>query len=163
VTELEFSRPLRVAGVPAGGQRLRLDATPAECTALARRLGVPAVHALSATLALRPDRAEGIAVDGVLEARVTQECVVTLEPVEQSVSEAVALRILPEGQSPSEDPDAEDEVEVEGGIAELGEVMAQQLALALDPYPRAPGAVLPDAAQDAPESPFAKLSALKRG
>lgn len=162
MTAPEFSRPLRVAGVPEGGQRLRLEASAAECAALARRLEVPAVHALSAMLALRPDRAGGIAVDGVLEARVTQACVVSLEPVEQSLSEAVALRILPEGQTPSEDPDAEDEVEVEGGVAELGEVMAQLLALALDPYPRASGAALPEAAQDAPESPFAKLSALKR-
>jgi uncharacterized metal-binding protein YceD (DUF177 family) len=163
MTPPEFSRPLRVAGVPPAGQRLRLEATPAECAALAARLGVPAVHMLAATLTLRPDRADGIAVDGMLEARVTQECVVTLEPVEQAVSEPLALRILPEGQAPSDDPDAEDEVEVQGGMAELGEVLAQLLALALDPYPRAPGAELPESARAEPESPFAGLARLKRG
>jgi hypothetical protein len=47
--------------------------------------------------------------------------------------------------------------------------VAEQLALALDPYPRAPGAVLPEAAEAGTpgeakaESPFAVLESLKRG
>ena len=39
--------------------------------------------------------------------------------------------------------------------------MAEQLALALDPYPRAPGAALPSEANDAAEHPMAGLAKLR--
>lgn len=163
MSALEFSRPLRVAGVPAAGQRLLLEATAAECAALAARFGILAVQALHAELALRPDAAGGIAVDGLLRARVVQACVVSLEPVAQHLADEFAFRILPEGAEPSESLEDEDEVEVQHGIAELGEVVAQYLSLALDPYPRAEGAELPDAATDGSANPFAALRGLKQG
>lgn len=157
----EFSRPIRVTHVPAEGQVLRLEASPAECAALADRLGLLALHGFHAELTLRPERDGAVLATGTLGASVEQACVVTLEPVAQRVHEAVRLRILPEGQAASEDPDAEDEVETERGMAELGEVLAQWLALALDPYPRLEGASLPDQATDADEKPFAALSRLR--
>jgi hypothetical protein len=50
-----------------------------------------------------------------------------------------------------------------GAVADLGEALAEQLALALDPYPRAPDAALPPEAEEAPASPFARLAALRGG
>ena len=159
MTALEFSRPVRVSHLPESGQQLRLEATAAECAALAARLGLLALHGFSAELRLRGETAGGIRVDGHFEASLEQACVVSLEPVPQRVHEGFTLRILPEGQIPSEDPDSEDEVECENGIAELGEVMAQLLALALDPYPRLEGAQLPEhGADDGPRGPFAALA-----
>ena len=159
MTTLEFPRPIRVSNLPEAGQLLRLEASAAECAALASRLGLLALHTLSAELRLRPETAGGIRVEGHIAASLEQACVVSLDPVPQRVREAFTLRILPEGQIPSEDPDSEDEVECENGIAELGEVVAQLLALALDPYPRLEGAQLPDhGADDGPRGPFAALA-----
>ncbi|MDW8314441.1 MAG: DUF177 domain-containing protein [Rhodovarius sp.] len=158
----EFSRPFRLSALPAAGEEITLEADAAERAALARRFGLIALDRLEARLQLRPDAAGGVAVSGRLSARLTQACVVTLEPVVQRIEESIAFRILPEGQHPSEDPQAEDEVESEGGMAELGEVVAQHLSLAIDPYPRAEGAVLPEAATDRSGSPFAALLRLRR-
>ncbi len=162
MTEIEFSRALRVSSVPPAGQRLVLEANPAECAALAARFGILAVASLRAEIALRPDAAGGIAVDGVLVAAVTQACVVSLEPVAQRVRDEFDFRILPEGAEPTDDLEAQDEVEILHGIAELGEVVAQYLALALDPYPRADGAEMPDSARDDSANPFAALRAMKK-
>jgi len=159
MSELEFSRPVRVSHLPGAGQQLRLEANAAECAALAARLGLLALHRFSAELRLRGESAGGIRVHGHIEASLVQACVVSLDPVPRALREDVALRILPEGQTPSEDPDSEDEVECDNGIAELGEVMAQLLALALDPYPRLEGAQLPEhGADDGPRGPFAALA-----
>ena len=45
---------------------------------------------------------------------------------------------------------------------DLGEAAAEQLALALDPYPRAPDAVLPDIPDEPEVLPFATLASLRR-
>lgn len=162
MTALEFSRPLRVSTVPAAGMAWRLEANAAECAALAARLGLLALHGFSAELRLKPETAGGVAVEGHIAASLEQACVVSLEPVPQRLHEELRLRIIPEGQEPSEDPDAMDEVEVVNGMAELGEVMAQHLALALDPYPRLEGAVLPEhGAGDEERGPFAALRRLR--
>jgi hypothetical protein len=55
-----------------------------------------------------------------------------------------------------------------GGVIDLGQVVAEQLVLALDPFPRAPGAAF-DSPADAPAAegtptpgPFAALAALRQ-
>lgn len=170
----EFSRPVPLGLVGPEGRPMVLEARPAECEALARRLGILGVAAVRAELDLRPAAGGAVVARGHLSARVTQECVVTLEPIEQAVEEAVALRLLPPGQEPADGPEDMDEIAAgPGGVVDLGEVMAEQLALALDPYPRAPDATLPaevtesgegesEAGPAAPASPFAALAALRR-
>jgi uncharacterized metal-binding protein YceD (DUF177 family) len=102
-----------------------------------------------------------------------QACVVTLEPVRAQLSEDFtvafgAVRPAAEGEViiglDEEDP-AE---ELTDGRIDLGEVVAQQLAVALDPYPRAPGADDRFAQSDQEESaakggntPFAALAGLR--
>ena len=165
----EFSRAIRLAPEP---REVLLEANAAERAALAARFGIIGIHALSARLALRPEPGGTIRARGKLSAEVEQACVVTLEPVRQHVEAAIDLRILGEGETPAdEDPDSPDEIESEGGTVDLGEVVAEQLALALDPYPRAAGAELPEF--DPPEepdptpperpNPFAGLAKLRRG
>jgi uncharacterized metal-binding protein YceD (DUF177 family) len=159
----EFSRPLALAAVPAGGQRLALEAGPEERAALARRLGLLALEALSAELALAPGPDGAVAVTGQLAAEVVQECVVSLEPVRQRVAEPVAWRLLPEGAEPADGEEDPDDIPCPGNQADLGEALAQQLSLALDPYPRAPDAELPeDPGAAAAHGPFAALAKLRR-
>ncbi len=164
----EFSRPMALARIPPAGRQVALHATPAECAALALRFGIVAVNSFAAELNLRPEQGGGIAIEGRIAAEVVQDCVVTLEPVVQRIDEAVHLRILGRGEEPSDDPEAPDDVDAPGGVADLGEALAEQLALSLDPYPRATGAELPgevaaepEAPPDPPVNPFAGLSALR--
>ena len=162
----EFSRHLPLARLPDDGREERLKANPAECAALARRFGIPAVNRLEAVVRLQPETGGGVSVRGRLSAEVVQECVVTLEPVTQTVEEEVVLRILGPEEEPSDDPEAPDEIAAEGDSVDLGEAIAEQLSLALDPYPRAPGAALPgeeEGGEAAPTGPFAALAAFKKG
>ncbi|TCH96375.1 DUF177 domain-containing protein [Roseococcus sp. SYP-B2431] len=159
----EFSHRLPLAQVPAQGRDLRLEAGPAEREALARRFGLLALHALSADLRLLPDAEGAVQVTGRMTAELDQECGITLVPVRQSVAEPVAWRLVPEGMEPSDGEDDPDDIESEQGAADLGEALAQQLSLAIDPYPRAPGAELPEqAGGQEPHGPFASLLKLKR-
>jgi len=159
----EFPHPRVLAHVPAGGQQLRREADAWARVALARRMGILAVHALTAELTLRPVEEGRIAVTGRLRAEVEQECVVSLEPVRQRVAEDIAWRLLPDGMEPSDGDDDPDDIEGPGGVVDLGEALAQQLSLALDLYPKAPGAKRPDDPGDTgPHGPFAMLAKLKQ-
>lgn len=158
----EFSRPLALGLVGPDGRREVLEADEGERAALARRFGIAAVERLRAELRLRPEADGAVLAEGRLDAAVVQLCVVTLEPVPQRVEEAVALRLLPDGREPRDEVDEPaDEVATRNGVADLGEAMAEQLALALDPYPRAPDAALPAEASDAGEHPLAALAKLR--
>lgn len=159
----EFSRPFPLGSVGPDGRREVLEADEAERAALAARFGIPAVESLRAELRLRPEADGAVRAEGRLAAEVVQSCVVTLEPVAQRVEEAVALRLLPAGLEPRDDPDEPDEIPSRNGVVDLGEAVAEQLALALDPYPRAPGAVLPAEAADEAERPMAALAKLRPG
>jgi uncharacterized metal-binding protein YceD (DUF177 family) len=171
---LEFSRPFPWGTIGKQERREEVQATPQECTALAGRFGILAIEAVSASLRLRQESGGAVRVRGRLTATVVQPCVVTLEPVHQKVDEAVDLRFLPPGAELDDDPDGPDEIPTENDILELGEALAEQLSLALDPYPRSPGASLEEGFsigedEAAPESPaprpnpFAVLKGLKRG
>jgi hypothetical protein len=47
-------------------------------------------------------------------------------------------------------------------MIDLGEATTEQLALALDPFPRKPGAEIPPEAKEAPEGPFAALGRIRK-
>lgn len=155
----EFSRPERLDRLAA---EVAVEATAQECRALARRLRIGAVHSLACHWRLRL-RGAVVEAEGRLAAEVEQACVLTLEPVRQTVAERFEVRFVPAGtEADGDDPESPDELPYEGRTVDLGEAAAEQLALALDPYPHAPGAVLPSveaegpAAQE-PRQPFAAL------
>ncbi len=143
----ELSRPLAVAEIPPGGRIVRIEADAAECRALARRLGLPAVEALACVFTLRREgpgsgRGEGrgvIAAEGDLAARVVQVSVSTGEEFTAPVAERFSVRFVPAGsESAAFDPEAPDEIPYAEGRLDLGEAASEQLALALDPWPRKP-------------------------
>ncbi len=158
----EFPHPLPLAHVPAGGLTLHLEADAAARGGLARRLGLLALHGLSADLTLSPAPGGCITVRGRMAADVEQACVVSLDPVRQAIAHDLAWRLLPDGTEPSDTEEDPDDIECPGGVADLGEALAQELALALDPYPRRPGATLPAEVGGDDGGPFAALARLKR-
>ena len=163
-----------------------VDATPAECVALARRLDIPAVASLTCRFRLSGvDRSGIVAADGLLQARLTRVCVTTLEEFATVVTERFSIRFVPddhaaEGPDDALDLEADDDIPYVNGTIDLGEAAVEQLALALDPYPRKPGAERPagvvsgdppagrdDTVADADDgadrpNPFAALSRLRR-
>ena len=153
----ELSRPVLAERIGAAPSAIRVEANAEECRALAARMRIPAVLGLSCDFQLRREGAETIHAEGSLSARVVQACVVTLDEFEAEVTEAFTVRFVPEGaESPEIDPEAEDEIPYRGRTIDLGEAASEQLALALDPYPRRPGALLPEA-EAPPPGPFAGL------
>lgn len=155
----ELSRPVSVDRLPAA---LTVEATAGERLALAERLHIPAVSALWCRFTLRR-RGDVVVAEGELRAAVVQSCVVSLEPVEQTVLDRFELRFVPAGaETDGEDPEAPDELPYEAGAIDLGEAAAEQLALSLDPYPRHPDATLDPAVAEADPNPFASLATFRR-
>jgi hypothetical protein len=174
----ELTRPIALERIGTRWHSHRVVASDAERAALAQRFGLLELPALSAELRLRRARAgRYVEIDGVLQARVVQSCVVTLEPVDSALDEPFALLLGPIG-APAPEPasselivDLDEPEPLEGDEIDIGELVAQQLSLALDPYPRAKDAPDPAAAAlggdtAAPEppadGPFAALRARRK-
>jgi uncharacterized metal-binding protein YceD (DUF177 family) len=155
----EMQRLFAIARIGAGAC-FDVLASAAERMALARRMSILSIEALSCHFDLRRDVGDAIEADGVLRARVTQTCVVSLEPFEAEIAEEFAVRFVPAGTESDEiDLDAPDEIGYEGGVLDLGEAASEQLALALDPFPKKPGVEFL-AAPTAEDGAFAALSKL---
>jgi uncharacterized metal-binding protein YceD (DUF177 family) len=158
----EFSRQFRAHDVGGMVRQQMIEADPVEREALARRFDLLELDLLTAALELKRE-AGGIRVSGQIHASGIQPCVATAEPVPFLITERVHLLLTeaaPEGDE-IELADADLDTEpLEGDIIDLGEITAQALALALDPYPRstapAPGVITEDQARIA-SSPFAVL------
>jgi uncharacterized metal-binding protein YceD (DUF177 family) len=135
-------------------------------------LKIHGVERVAATLSLKPTGASAMLVSGRVKARVVQTDVVTLEPVAQAIDEEVDLTLVPAEErhrrpAPIVDIDAPeaDEDTFSNGRIDLGDIVSEHVALALDPYPRAAGVEFEEIVEDAPgpaDSPFAALSKLKR-
>jgi uncharacterized metal-binding protein YceD (DUF177 family) len=157
----EFHRPLSLERIGPQGLDLAVEATPAECAALADRMKLPAVLAVSCAFHLIRERRDVVLARGALRAKVTQTCVVSLDDFDAPVEEVFQVRFVPVGEETDNiDPESDDEIPFEGNLIDLGEAVAEQLGLALDPYPRMPGVEMP-AVEDEPEQhPFAALRRL---
>ncbi|MGA9013235.1 MAG: YceD family protein [Acetobacteraceae bacterium] len=159
----ELHRPVAVERVGPAGLDMTVEASPAECAALAERMGLPAVLALTCAFHLDWDAAGTLLARGHLIARLMQTCVVSLDDFVSTVEERFAVRCVSDGEETDDaDPESLDEITFVEGTLDLGEAAAEQLALALEPYPRAPDAVLPDISDDPEAQPFAALAALRR-
>ncbi len=162
---------------------VQLSANEAECAALAKRLEILGVNALSATVTITPEFAgTRYQVTGNLHASVIQTCIRTAKPVTSEVlgevegfyadkegtlsfARAKKKRAEDEGDQPNFVDESEDPEALENGAIELGELVAQSLALAINPYPVSPDAPNPigDEAGEKVrvDNPFAILSQLR--
>lgn len=157
-TELDCLIPVHRIG--ADGMDVVVEASAAERAALAARMGIPDVRSLVCRFRVTRRGAERFAAAGHLSAQVVRTCVISLDDFVAAVDEHFRLRFVPAGEEADViDPeDPVDEIGYRDGVLDLGEAAAEQLGLALDPYPRRPGAALaePDAGP-APPHPFDAL------
>jgi len=142
----EFSRPILADSLAVSDRIHEIEANDEERAALAERFGILSIESLSATIRLR--RLPGgdlVRLRGQLKAHVTQACVVSLEPVPEEIEEEFELIYGPKPDEESEeivvDMEAMDPPEpIINNAIDIGEAVAEHLALALEPFPRAPGA-----------------------
>jgi uncharacterized metal-binding protein YceD (DUF177 family) len=169
----EFSRFVEADSVGTHRMERRISANPEERAALARRFELIAVDRLEAVFSLKRAGGGVIHVSGELEAEVTQSCVVTLAPVPAKIAESFSTDFADEDRRKPADTDLDFEADdppepIRNGHIDLGELAAEQLALALDPYPRAPGAAIPEEfspdedAGEEPVRPVNPFSILKK-
>lgn len=156
------------AALPADGQAVTYAPGPEDLTALASALDIRAVKKLSLTGHLLPWGESGAVFEGRLRSAVVQACVVTLEPVASDIDLEVKRLFGPNDRSavPGTEIEIDPEAEIVDPLPEEGidlrALVLEELALALDPYPRAPGAALaPEAATSGSViSPFDALQDL---
>lgn len=165
----EFSRVLRLDQAVNNAAGGTIRAEEEERSALARRFDLLALDRLDADYALAQEEG-GLFARGRVRARLAQRCVATGEAVPERIDAPFVIRFLRQEEAPGTDEIELGEEDCDiifftGDSVDMGEAVAQTLALALDPYPRSPDA---DAylrrmgvLSEEQASPFAALLALK--
>ena len=161
----EFTRLMDLRHLPT--TPLELSAEPNECAALAKRFGLVAVKRLIATVTLRPD-GPIVTVTGKLTADVVQSCAISGDDLPARIAEPVNLRFVPAKTHGAGEVELEagelDELEYTGLHFDLGEALAQTMALGIDAYAEGPGAAAARRAGgllgEAASGPFAALKGL---
>lgn len=158
ILETEWSHLLDTETLEGHLNEMTITAGEEACRRLAQRLSVVSVDSLKADVKISHGAGEAAYhVTGRIDAHLTQECVVTLEPVlshieddfeawfadpEAAISIAKArhekLNEKGHGELPLLDESDDPEALVDGKI-DLGELVTQYLSLAVNPYPHAEG------------------------
>jgi uncharacterized metal-binding protein YceD (DUF177 family) len=166
--------PVALDEIPETGLHREIEANAEIRAALAALAGVRDVSALSASFDL-VRQGEGVRVSGRVRARVGQTCVVTLEPIENTIDEVIDVRFTSGVEAAAaaahgahildeeENNDEELPEPLLDGKVDLGALATEFLLLSIDPYPRKPGAEFtPVKEAETGDHPFAGLEALKK-
>jgi len=130
------------------GKAFSISATEAERDQLVERFKIVDLDSLEAAIEVcRQRHGDGIEIKGNLKAALTQQCVVTLGDVPETIDEDFELLLVSPEQADAfdedevyADPEAPDYDALEGDTVYLGEVVAQTLSVLMNPYPRVVGA-----------------------
>lgn len=161
----EFSRLYDTRYLPTAPQTIAAD--EAERAALADRFAIVSIARLEATVTLVAGK-DAVTATGRFEADIVQSCAISGEDLPARIAEPLALRFVPERpitEAEIELTEADcDEITYAGSQFDLGEAVAQSLALAIDPYAAGPDAerVRAEVLGEKPAGPFAALAALKK-
>lgn len=180
-TSAPLSHPIRVEAIKPRGTQVVVRAAGEALARVAKALDLASLESLEARYQLSRN-GERVKLEGEIAAELHQTCIVTLEPFPVSLKVPVKLDFVPEaealaaaerGQSRDEHGEIDLEImlneedppePIVDGVIDLGAITAEFLSLALDPYPRKPGASFDrELGETEDESPFAVLAKLKRG
>lgn len=174
-----FSYLVKVGHISANPVTVRVSADDKERAGLARLWSVLDVKDLHAELQISRWKRDGLRIRGKVQAKIVQACIVTLDPVESDIEEELDQLFVPEDSKLAKkvlDPNGEMFLDPEGpdlpetfvgDTIDAGDIVAEFAALAIDPYPRAPGAEFKDHIESTDEtdkkpSPFAVLKDWKK-
>lgn len=153
----------------------RIEATAQEREQLAGQFGIESLESFTFDYKLQPAGTDRAHLSGEIHAALTQACILTLEPVRETVNETVSLDCWPQNQigrenaaGPQADPQglpADPPAPIVKGRINVGALAGEILASAINPYPRKDGV---EFAWDDPKDgdgeafgPFAELAKLK--
>ncbi|KIQ05100.1 metal-binding protein [Agrobacterium tumefaciens] len=177
--DVPFSYLVKVGHISANPVRIGLTASPEELAGLAKLWDVLSVEYLKSELQVTRWKKDGLKITGDVRAALTQACVVSLEPVSSVIDEKIEQIFVPEGSKLARlmtneqgeivlDPDGPDSPDqFSGDTIDVGVVVAEFAALAIDPYPRKPdvdftGFGDENAEVEKKPSPFAALKDWKK-
>lgn len=178
--EAPFSYPVKVGHVSANPVRIKAQASEDELKALAEFWDIVSVKAFKTELQITRWKKDGIKVKGNVKAEIVQECVVSLQDVPSTVNEDFEQIFVPEGSKLARlvlNDEGEIVVSAEGDdipeqftgdTIDVGVLVTEIAALAIDPYPRKEGVEFDttDKAKDVVDekpSPFAALKDWEKG
>jgi Large ribosomal RNA subunit accumulation protein YceD len=169
-----WSVPVIVAQIPDTGLHREIEADQVARHAMAAIADLREILSASASFDLTLEKAGRVHVAGRVRARIGQICVVSLDPIENDVDEAIDLIFAPAEQIPQLAAQIEEAAESDAeipdppepildGVIDLGRLATDALFLGIDPYPRKPGAVFEPMIEppDPEDHPFAALKALQ--
>ena len=159
---LPYSEVLRVNEIGAGVTR-RLVPDEAARTRIVKALDLASLTRLESEITVAPAHI-GWTLSGWVRAEAEQVCGITLEPLPTTVNERFSVALVEEADvSPEVEVTLEDDSPdvIEEGRIDLGQYAVEQFALALDPFPRKPGAEFVQPEEPAEISPFAVLKQLR--
>jgi uncharacterized metal-binding protein YceD (DUF177 family) len=158
--------------IPEGGLAVTRDATDAERASIATALNVIACKSLVARYTIEPLGHGRFRLEGSAVVTVTQNCVVTLDEIERTYTAPLEAELWPaealaddaEDEETLIDPLGIDREPIENGRIDAGRIVYEELASAVDLYPRREGASFEweDREGAARTHPFAALEKLKR-
>ncbi len=167
-----WPQPLALHEAAKAPVQRKLAADEESRARIAKVLGLDKLIALNADLRVAP-WLDGVEISGRWTATVEQTCGVTLEPFQSELDGRLQIRAVPEGSqalATSEDHELELDIEADdppdalsSGEVDLGAYVVEDLSLAIDPFPRKPGAAFEAPDTGAEISPFAVLAKLKGG
>lgn len=167
----DISYVLDIRTIPADGLYLNLEANPTECSFLAKRYDLLAVHSLCAAVKVSYQR-DLVEVKGSLIACIKQRCVVSLEEFDQEVKESFTAlfsdnKNIVAAQEAKMDFDPEEEpIEfIQKGRIYFKELIAEHFGLFIDPFPKKTNKLFTyyeEKADDKKENPFSVLKHLTK-
>ena len=129
-----------------------LEASNKELSALAKRFEVEKIHFLKVELTIYPG--DIVRIEGKLKALTRRECVISLEKFDEKMKED--FEVFYADNPPAESDEIIDTIDK--GRIHLGEIVAEQYGLALNPFPKKPGVKNPFAEKgEEKQHPFAHL------
>ncbi len=169
MSDFPITRPYELGRLGQAGDEIVIAPSGDELLRIAEWAGIEAVEAFRATVDLAKISPTRYALDAELEADIVQSCVVTLEPVKSHIARTIHRDLFLTQTKPSLEIDVapleeDGREEIASLRYDLVVPVLEELALAIDPYPRAPGVefAAPKEAGEAPVHPFAALRALRK-
>ena len=170
MSRTEFSFLIHPSELEEVETKFDLNAESNERSALSDRFGLQGIDIFKLSIIVKYHKNKNaVQVNGKLYAQIIQNCVVSLVPIENTIDEMFEVTFYNKNQLVSKNLFDEAEFEsYENDTIDLGELGAQEFALAINPYPRAEGIAdetigpyLPTK-DNTKTNPFTALAAIKQ-
>jgi len=169
MSDFPISQNFELGRLSQAGDAVVIAPSKDDLARIAEWADVDAVETFRAAVDLKKVTPTRFAIDAVLDADIVQSCVVTLEPVKSHIARTFHRDLFLTQTKPAMGEidlapvDEDGREEIASLRYDLAVPVLEELALAIDPYPRAPGVEFePPPDDDQPEHPFAALKALKK-